>query len=190
MIKASKQLYYILLLIITLIISNNCFGQFDYNKYAKISEFSFESIFGAKKSEPNNTYTLLGTGFFRSPRSNNIDSLVNTWIKKHPSAVVTSVSSISPITTNNPNSKLIYCWVMQGSDTLNIYLVRNGACPGGTMLRPRTNSEEGKTESKDSDTRILIDKKTYDDFIEKVKVAELYARNKKLGIWADLKNGD
>lgn len=154
---------------------------------AKLAEFEFNSIFGTKKSEPENVYCLLGSGFFRTPRSNEADSLVTEWLRKHPEAVVYPVSSISPI-TESVNSKMIYCLVVQGTDTLNNYVVRKGCYPGGTMIRPRTieeMSEEDKKiwSDKDMETNVYMKKDSYNQYIEQIRQAELYARKNGMGIW-------
>lgn len=168
---------------------NSCIGQETKNAL-KISDFKFESIFGMNSQEPKNTYCLLGSGFFRTPRSNNSDSLISDWLKRHPNAMVVSVSSFGPTEIKDPESKMVYCWVIDGQDTLNNYLIRNGCFPGGTMVRPKTWDEMEKWEKElyeDTDEKpnvtVFVDKKTYDDFIEQIKIAEQFARENKLGIW-------
>jgi len=94
---------------------------------------------------------------------------------------------------NNPDSRQIYCWVVDNQDTLNNFLVRNGCFPGSTMLRPQTwdeMPEEMKklyTDNKidHGTTEILIDKKSYDMFLEQIKADEKYAYDNRLGIWSD-----
>ena len=99
-----------LLLSISILSLNSCSGQRNDNEELKLKDFKFESIFGSIDSEPDNMYCLLGTGFFRTPRSDNSDSLINTWIKNHPQATVIPVSSFGPVETKNPDSKMTYCW--------------------------------------------------------------------------------
>jgi hypothetical protein len=159
-----------LLLSISILSLNSCSGQRNDNEELKLKDFKFESIFGSIDSEPDNMYCLLGTGFFRTPRSDNSDSLINTWIKNHPQATFIPVSSFGPVETKNPDSKMTYCWVIDQKDTLNNYLIRNGCFPGGTMMRAK--------ESKN-----IVRKKEYEAFIEQIKSAELYARKMELGVW-------
>ena len=91
-------------------------------------------------------------------------------------------------------SKIVYCWLVDKMDTINNYLIKNGCFPGGTMMRPPTYdemSDEMKSVYRKDNSRIFvhIDKKSYDTFIEQIKVAENYAETNKLGIW-DKKNDD
>jgi len=159
-------------------------------KPLNISEVTFDSIFGNTSSEPTNTYCLLGTGFFRTPRSGNSDSMISTWIKAHPNALIISVSSFGPTMANDKNSKMTYCWIIDKNDTLNNYLVKNGCFPGGTMLRPKTWSEMKKWEKEmcdrtdeKPDVKIYVSKEAYDLFLEQIKAAETYAKENKIGIW-------
>jgi len=159
-----------LILSIILLTLNTCNGQRIANQELKLTDFKFESIFGSIDSEPDNMYCLLGTGFFRTPRSDNSDSLISSWIKNHPKAIVIPVSSFGPVMTKKPDSKMIYCWIVDQKDTLNNYLIRNGCFPGGTMMRARKSKN-------------IVRKKEYEVFIEQIKSAEIYAQKKKLGVW-------
>ena len=166
----------------------SCKGQETGNTLSLV-DFTFGSIFGKTKKDSLNTYCLLGTGFFRTPRSDNSDSLITDWINKHPKAIVIPISSLGPIMSNDKNSKITYCWLVDGNDTINNYLIRNGCFPGGTMQRPKTWSEMPRKEKSfykgmdKPDTKVLIDKKSYDNFIEEIKRAETFASDNKLGIW-------
>ncbi|MGV8992984.1 MAG: hypothetical protein ACOH1O_02695 [Flavobacterium sp.] len=178
-------------LIITLcwLTFSSCNGQ--ENKVPlKITDFEFKSIFGATKKEPKNTYCLLGTGFFRAPSSANSDSLITEWIKAHPNAIVVPVSALGQVDIKDTEKTITYCWVVENKDTLNNYLIKNGCYPGGTMMRPKTWNEMEKWEKElyedtdeKPDVKVFVDKKTYDNFIEQIKIAELFARENKLGIW-------
>lgn len=166
-----------------------CKGQ-EKKKELKLADFKFKSIFGSTSSEPKTTYCLLGTGFFRAPGSNNSDSLTANWINLHPSAIVVPVSSFGPTEIDDPETKMVYCWVIDQNDTLNNYLIRKGCFPGGTMMRPETWSEMEKWEKElyedtdeKPDVKVYMDKKAYDTFIEQIKSAELFAQENKLGIW-------
>ncbi len=154
-----------------------------------IQDFEFDGWFGYKNnSKTDHNFSLLGTGFFRTPRADNIDTLISTWIDQHPSAVVIPVYTFGPTMTADPNSKQTYCWVVDKSDTLNLFLVRNGAVPGGTMQRPKTWKEMSRDEKKFYDDRpdeeVHVTDQEYEDFIEKLKIADEFAREDKLGIYA------
>ncbi|MEY5048038.1 MAG: hypothetical protein RLZZ175_1397 [Bacteroidota bacterium] len=183
-----KPIIIISILFILLSIKNS-FGQ-EAKTPLKISDFKFESIFGMNTSEPQKIYCLLGSGFFRTPRSKNSDSLITDWLKGHPQAIVISISSFGPTEIKDPESKMIYCWVIDGKDTLNNFLIKNGCFPGGTMIRPKTWDEMDKREKElyegtdeKPDVKVYVDKKTFNNFINQIKSAELYARENKLGIW-------
>jgi hypothetical protein len=85
---------------------------------------------------------------------------------------------------------MIYCWVIDGNDTLNNYLIKNGCFPGGTMKRYETWKEMKRWEKKfykkvgdKTKTEVHISSKTYKIFIEQIKSAEIYAQENKIGIW-------
>lgn len=84
---------------------------------------------------------------------------------------------------------MTYCWLIDGKDTINNYLIKNGCFPGGTMMRPET-YEEMSIEMKEIYKEVPkpeiifhVDKNTYDTFIEQIKIAETFAEQNKLGIW-------
>lgn len=186
-----KQVTTLLIVLCLLTLSKSCNGQ-DKKEFLKITDFKFKSIFGATTKESKKNYCLLGTGFFRTPRSANSDSLITEWIKAHPNAFVVPISSIGHIKTKDSETSLIYCWVIDNKDTLNNYLIKNGCFPGGTMMRPKTWDEMEKWEkelyedtNEKPDIKVFIDTKTYVNFIEQIKSAELFARENKFGIWLE-----
>lgn len=167
--------------------ADNCCAQqsVETNKL-RITDFRFQSIFGTKKDGANTIYCLLGSGFFRTPRSENADAVIAEWLLNHSDAFIIPVSSFK----SGKNENMIYCWIVQGTDTLNNYLIRNGCFPGGTMVRPKTWEEMESRErelftdaNEKPDVKVFIDQKVYELFIEQVKSAELYAREHKLGTW-------
>jgi hypothetical protein len=178
-----------MLIIFCLLLAKICHGQ-ETEEHLKISDFKFISIFGMTTKEPKSTYSLLGSGYFRAPHSDNSDSLIIEWIKRHPNALVVPISSHGPVFRGDKDSKMIYCWILDNKDTLNNYLIKNGCFPGGTMLRVKTWNEMKNREKKlfkhideKPEGKVYIDIKTYNNFIKQINVAELYAKNKKLGIW-------
>jgi hypothetical protein len=179
------------LLFIPTIFILSCEGQTnDSEEILQVNDFEFQGWFGSKKNaQTGHMYSLLGTGFFRAPSANNTDSIISTWIKTHPEAIVIPVYTFGPTETDNLNSKMTYCWLVDESDTLNIVLVKEGAVPGGTMQRPKTWKEMSRKEKKLYDEHtyeeVHVSDKEYQFFIEKLKVAEEYARKNKLGIWAE-----
>jgi hypothetical protein len=165
-------------------------GQVSSDDNLGIEQMIFRSFIGYQKGDSvNEAFCLLGQGFFKTPRSKNIDSLIGDWIKKHSKAKVVKVSSFGPTMMDNQNSKMIYCLIIEGKDTLNNYLVRNGAVPGGTMERPgsKISGKDRKflKEIKQSPSNITyyMDKKSYNRFVGQIISSEKFARNKKTGIW-------
>jgi hypothetical protein len=158
-----------------------------------LSELSFKSIFGTSKKDSLHIYSLLGTGFFKTPCSENSDSLITEWLEKHPDARVIPISSFGPLFSdkNKENSLMTYCWLVDKNDTLNNHLVRNGCFPGGTMMRPQTKEEMSKEERKFhrknniefQKVQIHIEKKEYETFIKQIINAQKYAEENKLGVW-------
>jgi hypothetical protein len=156
-----------------------------------LKNFKFDSWFGYElNNKSENTYCLLGTGFFRAPSSDSTDSLISNWTREHPNAEVIPIYTSGPVMTDSPNSKQIYCWIVDNSDTLNIILVRLGCIPGGTMQRPKTWDEMNKEERKlwhdnnKPNEQVHVDSESYSSFLDKVLKAEREAQEKKLGIWA------
>jgi hypothetical protein len=154
-----------------------------------LSDLTFSSIFGDNTKNSLHTYCLLGTGYFRTPRSDNSDSLIKVWLTQHTKAKVVSVATHGPTMTDYPDSKMTYCWLVEGKDTINNYLIKNGCFPGGTMMRPETYHEMSK-EMKEmyqdmpkQNTILHVHEKDYENFIEQIKAAEAFAEQNKLGIW-------
>jgi len=171
-----------------ILVSISSFGQWT------VKDFKFESWFGGELNSKTETiYCLLGTGFFRAPRADNTDSLISTWTKQHPDALVIPVYTSGPTMSDSKESRMIYSWVVDKSDTLNILLVRQGCIPGGTLQRPQTWDEMDKEtrklwhDNKKPKEQVHVDDKVYKDFLDRVAKAETEARKKKLGIWADNK---
>jgi hypothetical protein len=121
-----------------LIISTSCQNN-EIDSFS-INELNFDLWIASKNDIDMNEhiYCLLGTGFFKTPRADNTDSIIKQWIVNHPDAIVIPVYTFGPTMSADPNSKQTYCWVVENNDTLNIHLVKLGAVPGGTMMHPKT----------------------------------------------------
>ena len=158
----------------------------------KLEKVNFKSWFGSEaNSKSESVYCLLGNGFLRTESASNTDSLIHSWTTRHPSADVIPVFMLGPMFTAHPNSKLIYCWIVDGPDTLNIDLVKHGCIPGSTMLRPKTWDEMDEKQkevsygNKKPAQEMFVDKDVFMTFISKVREAEGEARRQKIGIWVD-----
>ncbi len=180
-----------------MIFTTSCKSQNSQTEFP-IDSFEFKSIFGNKKedksvdsithfSQIEKMYCLLGQGFFKTPRSENSDELLKKWLTEHPTAKVIPIS----ILKSKPD--ITYCWIVDGTENLNIYLVKSGCYPGGTMQRPKTWREMSRKEKKiyrgteKPNVKVLIGDSSYDKFIEELKSAELYAQENELGIWNEKK---
>ena len=86
-----------------------------------LKDLEFNSIFGTTKKDSTNVYCLLGTGFFKTPRSKNSDELIDDWISKNKDAKVVLVSTIV-----DGKANINYCWLVDSKDkTINEYLIQN-----------------------------------------------------------------
>ena len=152
------------------------------------SELSFESIFATRGDDESTIYSLLGAGFFRAPRSGQEDSLVVAWLADHPDATVTPVSTMGPMMQDGTGD-MIYVWISDGPDTLNVHLIRRGAFPGGVMedhLAVARHMEEIEVPFEDeASIRRFVPDAEYEDFIARVIAAEELAASEELGLWAE-----
>lgn len=148
-------------------------------KELKASDLKFESIFGAKDKKGYKIYSLLGTGFWKAPSSANSDQLIAKWLNNHPDGKVIPVSTLENIT---------YCWIVDGKDTINNYLIKNGCFPGGTMNRPETYEEmspEMRSAWGEFKLKVHMEKKSYGKYLKQIQTAENFAKVHKLGIWTE-----
>lgn len=175
-------------LILGLMLNLSCLGQ-NKTQDLKLSDFKFESIFGFLNADSSNMFCLLGQGFLRTPRSNNSDSIIRSWFSNHKDAGVIPVSGFEQTIKYDITIKTTYCWIVDGADTLNIYLVNQGCFPGVTMQRPKTWKEMKKSEKRFYrnteiiNVQVYISDNEYIQFMNKIIAAERYAAGNKLGIW-------
>ena len=81
-----------------------------------------------------------------------------------------SVSTGGPVLRRLPSSRFAYVWVVQGSDSLNLELVRRGCIASETQLL-------------NPDEKPAISKKDYEAFAQRVTEAGKSAKEEKNGIW-------
>jgi len=108
-------------------------------------------------------------GYFRA-ESTNVQPVVDTWLKHHPKAVVISVRTGGPLLANVPSSRLAYVWVVQGTDNLNVELVRRGCFAPETQIL-------------DPDEKPEVSHSDYEAFLQRVKKAGASAKEEQTGIW-------
>ena len=187
-------------------VSTMCSAQ---NSYLKAAQLEWVGIFGTRSLEKVNDSTstwheqfgvapsngdtifcLLGKGFFRAERSDSIDHLISGWIKSHPYALVLPIAISGPVMIDEPRSRQVYCWLVDGEENLNLAIVRQGGYPGATMVRPETWEELQQwekdlfpDEEKGNGATVLVEDGAYGIFIERVKEAEAEAQRERIGIW-------
>jgi hypothetical protein len=138
----------------------------------KVSNLSWSGSFGGRKEEPKTVYCLMTQGFFRAPTSDSYEKLIADWLTQHPNANVTVVYTLPDMMSDSPDSKLISVWIVDNEDSLNVFLVRKGACPAGTMVL------------NDGD-KAQVNQQDYESFAKKVWEAEMLAKKDKIGIWKE-----
>ncbi|MCP5197514.1 MAG: hypothetical protein H6974_12150 [Gammaproteobacteria bacterium] len=167
-----------------------------------MSDLKFQKFFGQRPGDKI-TYCLLGNGFFRTISSNEEDVIIPDWLNRHPNAKAVPVSIIG----EGSKMPLIYIWAVDGSENLNLSLVKQGVFPGSVMLdavhfdilsrgtRDRANIEAGAAyarklnpnlpKDKESPPRRLITNSTYEAFVKELKSAQDVAQANKSGVWSD-----
>lgn len=138
---------------------------------ANISDIKWAGMIGIRQAEPRVMYLLMGSGWLSNPIRDDVDKVIGEWLRAHPKAKIVPVSTTtSAETADSAESKMIYVWVVDGGENLNLVLVQKGCCPGGVMGV----SAGGKLE---------VPEKEYEGFLDKVRAAETLARREKLGVW-------
>ena len=135
------------------------------------SQVTWKEHFGSSTADTNTLFSLMAHGYFRA-ESTNVQGVVNAWLKKHPKAIVISVSTGGPVMTTLPSSRFAYVWVVQGGESLNVELVRRGCFAAETqILNP--------------DEKPEVPQKDYKSFVQRVTKAGESAKAGKAGIWRD-----
>lgn len=168
-----------------------------------VTELKFQKIFAQRSGDDKDTYCLLGNGFFRTISSNEESTLISDWLQKHPNAKTVPVSIVG----EGSKMPIIYIWVIDGEDSLNLSLVKSGAFPGSVMIDAvqfeklsRGSSERANIEAgvayagkmnpnlvthKETPPRRLISDSSYELFLMELQKAQDLARSQKNSIWSD-----
>ncbi len=125
--------------------------------------------FGSYSEEPHATFCLMAGGGLRAA-TKNLQTVTGDWLAKHPTAKVIPVSSM-PFNTRDPQSRLIFVWVVDGDQSLNVELARQGCLDPATQRLG-----EGQA--------LEVPQGDYDTFAKKLTAAGEYACEHKLGIWS------
>ncbi len=154
-----------------------------------IKDVDFKGIFGSSKLDSTTVYCLLGMGYFQAPTSKNIDEVISTWISEHPNAIVKPIYTSGPTFTDEPESKITYCWVVDGTYNLNLWLVQLGCTHGMNVQYPTEEIKKqlgiDQTTLEDNNEVIHVQSEEYDQFIELAQQATNDANENKRGIWKD-----
>ena len=171
-----------------------------------VSEYRFENGIMASKPNDPGLYVLLGSGFLRPTTFGDPKVFVSEWLKLHPRAIVTPISRlISTNTRSHQMFEIVYVWIEDGGNSLNVDLIRGGVFAGGTMY-DMVDNQKGldqllKNDPKLADARArveqeraaapqnrserLISDEDYKRRIIRINEAEQAGRAKKTGIWSD-----
>jgi hypothetical protein len=133
------------------------------------AQVKWKGHFGESRIDTNTLFCLMAQGGFRA-ETTNVEKLVTTWLKAHSKAVVMTVLSHRPLVTARPSSRFAYVWVVQGSDNLNVELVRQGCFAAGTQ-------------SPMQDDKIEVPGEDYRAFVAQIAEAAEEAKREKRGIW-------
>jgi len=162
------------------------------------------AIFASKAGNPG-TYVLLGSSYLRTLSAHNENEFINHWIEVHPHATATPISTCNAARAGTPTKRVVYVWIEDGADSLNVALVEEGIFAGGVMLDmvesqqrileemrdPRLAStreqieKEIAAQSESDRVKRLISDADYAERRKRIEAAEAKARDGKKGIWSD-----
>jgi endonuclease YncB( thermonuclease family) len=100
--------------------------------------------------------------------------IIAEWLKAHPKAKLVPVTTRAKVIAADPETKLVFVWIVDDNANLNVELVRKGC------FRP-------ETQQLAEDQKLQASQRDYDAFIKLIKDAGNEAKEKKFGIWS---NGD
>jgi hypothetical protein len=162
------------------------------------------AIFASKASSPG-TYILLGNGYLRALSAHNENEFITHWLKVHPHATATPISTCNAARAGIPPMRHVYVWIEDGAESLNVALVEEGIFAGGVMLdmvesqrrlleamrdpklagnREQLEKEIAAQPESDRVKRLITDA-DYADRRKRIEAAEAKARDGKKGIWSD-----
>jgi hypothetical protein len=170
-----------------------------------VSELTIEGIYATRAGDPTR-YCLLGanTCLLRLPHNPwTTDSRIDSWLTAHPGARVIPVSEQNK--TGFPRgptaAHLMYIWIEDGTDSLNVSLIREGRYAATAMidmvesaqrtldeadadLRQQLEQERAQVPADDRPHRLITDT-DYAAKMQLVMQAERDAKRDKNGLWSD-----
>lgn len=152
---------------------------------SKVSELSFTDMVGQSDDAKGTLFHLTGTGFNESSRAAETEVIVNDWIKNHPEAEIIPVYAFG-----KGEVQMKFCLFVDGSDTLNNYMVRKGCYAADYMKAFKTweeisSSDKMLIESLPGEqfVEFYLSDEEYNNFQNQIQAAERAAKNDKLGVW-------
>jgi len=164
----------------------------------------FQEHFASRTNDPN-AYSLLGNNFFRALSTRTAGEFVAQWLVAHDRARAIPVSKVNAARPGIAPRPLIYVWIEDGANSLNIALVEEGIFSGGVMLdmveahqqlmetlqdsmlsnaRASIEKEIASTPEADHPKR-LVSEAEYAEHRARFVAAEEKAKREKKGIWSD-----
>lgn len=168
-------------------------------------ELKINGIF-ASRSDNSITYFFLGCGWLRTLSSRDEKTFIEKWLVAHPNAKATPISAMTVARRGQrTRERWVYVWLEDGTEIMNVALIKEGVFPGGVMLDMVEAEQRLMQELNDStlaNVRVQIEKerssrsvgerpvrlvadKDYADRMKRIAAAEDEARGAKKGIWSD-----
>jgi hypothetical protein len=147
---------------------------------------------GQSGEDPNNPaiwYSVLSVGAIRTELSTDFVATMDGWLKRHPKAKIVRVVARKPLLDSQPNSKLIFVWIVDGGENLNVYLVRHGCVAAPQMFSLSDDDMQLlRNELAMPKDKLEVSQKEYNKVKSRLIAAEKLAKTERLGIWASAKS--
>jgi hypothetical protein len=135
------------------------------------SSIQWTKHLGVRRGQPHIVYSIMIQGLFLAPTAPDWNERIQSWLHRHPRARATTLTINQPMDTRDSLSQMRGVLIADANDTLNVDLVRSGACPGWAMtLYPGM--------------QLQIPRRSYDRFVRSIIQADSAARTEHLGVWA------
>jgi hypothetical protein len=170
-----------------------------------VRELTIDGIYATRAGDTAR-YCLLGanTCLLKLPHNSwTADSWIDRWLTAHPNARVTPISEQNgAVFPQAPEAtQVVYIWIEDGTDSLNVSLIREGRYAatamidmvesaqrtlGGTDADPRQQPEQERAQvpAENRPHRLITDS-DYAAKMQLVEQAERDARRDKNGLWSD-----
>jgi len=169
-----------------------------------VGDLTVDGIYATRSGDPT-LYCLLGANTCRFKLPHNpwtTDPQIDSWLTIHPHAHVIPVSEQKqPIFPKGPQVHLVYIWIEDGMDSLNVSLIREGRYAASAMidmveaaqrsldemdadLRQRLDEERAQVPAENRPHRLITDS-DYAAKMQLVMQGEQDARRDKKGLWSD-----